>query len=146
MKMNSNDHLRDERLEEVVSYFRRMKVPTRPLDVDVLASLHIRYEVASQSPPFPLSSRRRYLTHIVIPSAAASLLFVSGLGIFSLQSTSGLALADVLEATETHKLVRYKMEQSTQTIGMTGRTQNTVYLDLETPRARTERASSAGCR
>ena len=76
---------------------------------------------------------------ILVPSAAAALVLLAGLGWFLLNSTTSVALADVVKAAEKHKLVKYKQSQTTDTKDMVGAaTDSIVYADLKTLRFRNE--------
>lgn len=82
---------------------------------------------------------------IVIPSAAAFLVLVSGLALFILHVASDASLAEVVKAAEKHNLVRYRQQQSTETKEGSGPLDSIVYSDLNKPRTRSEsQAKNAG--
>jgi hypothetical protein len=136
----SEDHRpgRDS-LEEAIEAFQRMKVPDRPPDAVVLARLGI-YQGNKGRSVFTPASKRAYVTRLLLSSAAA-LFLVFGLGIFAflLNSTAPMAVADVVKATEKHKLVRYKQRQTTDAkANASGQCDSTVYADLTAARLRSE--------
>jgi RNA polymerase sigma factor (sigma-70 family) len=125
-------------LEEALEAFRRMAVPDRPSDADVLAQLGRRLGDTAQPASIPAPSRRRYLMRLVVPSAAAAVLLAVGLGFLLLNGTAPIALADVVKAAQKYRLVRYKQQQTTDTKDMVGVTDSTVYGDLKGRRFRSE--------
>jgi hypothetical protein len=114
-------------LDEAIAAFQRMPVPDRPSDADVLARLG------------PVPKKGRHLLRLVVPPAAAAVLFVGGLGLLLLHGTAPLALADVVKAAGKHRLVRYQQQQITDTKehGCT-RVDSVIYADLTAPRLRSE--------
>ena len=89
--------------------------------------------------PSPL--KRRYLMRLLVSSAAAVLVLISGLVLFLLNGAASLALADVVKAAEKHKLLRVKMTQVTETtdpLVPRGELTTTEYWDLKAPRTRYE--------
>jgi hypothetical protein len=119
-------------LEEAIAAFRHMAVPDRPADADVLARLG-----PVSRPPF---SKRRYLMRILVPSAAAALLLTGGLGLWLLNGTASVALAQVIQAAQKHKLVRYKQvetcDDKANNIVASG--EYVCHADLKSPRTRSE--------
>jgi hypothetical protein len=104
-------------LDKAFDAIRRMPVPDQPPVTELLALLTIDQPI---DPPKAntrgvrklRSSNRRYLMRILVPSAAAALLLVGGLGLLFLNNTPALALGDVVEAAKKHKLVKYKHKQT----------------------------------
>lgn len=123
-----------DRLDAAVAAFRRMPVPERPADGVVLARL-----AAEPS----RRSRRKLLMRVATWSLAASVLAVAG-GVLLFGGSSPVALADVVKAAEKHKLVKYKMTMTTETIPPPGITADppvttfemVFYADLRAPRFR----------
>jgi hypothetical protein len=127
-------------LNEAIEAFQRMSVPQGPSDADVLARLGaLPGEPAPPvSQPSP-SARRGYLTRFLVPAVAAALLVTGLVGWLLLGSTAPLALADVVKAAATHKLVRYREQQITDTNDQVGaRRDSIVHADLTAPRLRSE--------
>jgi hypothetical protein len=124
-----------EPLDEAFDALRRMPVPERPPDGELLARLAAGTSPAAE--PVTLS-RRRTLMRVVSWSAAAATLAAAA-AVFLLAGPPSTALADVLQAAEKHKLVKYKLTQTTddkQNGNATGT--STAYADLKAPRFRTE--------
>src|SRR5262245_42898294 len=119
-------------LDRALDALRALPVPdARPADADVLARL------ASASPPaVPVSPKRRNWMRITRWSLAAGVLIAAG-AVYFLSGPSSVALADVVKAAEKHKLVRYKVEQTTEDKDNgTGTTESVHYADLRKPRFR----------
>jgi hypothetical protein len=130
-------------LDDLFSHLRRMPVPEQPADKDLLARLASAQPFASHEENTlevrsSHSSKRRYLMRVLIPSAAAALLFVA-LGWLFLNDTPALALGDVIEAAKKHKLVKYKHKQTdTPRDGLVASLEQVVYADLKALRFRSE--------
>ena len=96
----------------------------------------------SPAPPNPARAgerRRRIMRSVRYAAAAAALLVLGALGVFLLNGTPSVALADVVKAAQKHKLVRYKSkETTTDAKGNTGTAEWTVFADLKVPRFRKE--------
>jgi hypothetical protein len=136
--MSDDRRPRADPLEEAVQAFRRMTVPDPPPDADVLARLGTAAADATPAVPVPFSPKRRYLMRLVVPSAAA-LVLLGTAAVFLLTTTPSPTLADVVQAAEKHKLVKYKQVQTTDTRDMVGAsTESTVYADLKALRFRSE--------
>ena len=127
-------------LDEAVEAFQRMNVPDRPVDAVVLARLDAELDGTTRPVAAGASSKRsRYFMRFLIPSAAAAVLVIGGVGFLLLNGTASLALADVVKAAQKHKLVRYRQQQSTDTEAQTGaRVDSTVYADFTAPRLYSE--------
>jgi hypothetical protein len=130
-----SDELNREPLDAAFDALRRMPVPERPPDAELLARLATGLSPAAA--PLALL-RRRMLMRLATGSAAAAVLALAA-GVFLLTGSPTAALADVVKAAEKHKLVRYKLKQTTEdkTNG-TASGESVVYADLRTPRSRTE--------
>lgn len=129
-----------EPLDEAIDAFLRMSVPQRPSDTDLLARLGARQGGMTRpaSSPFP-STRRGSLIRFVVPSAAAALLVIGLVGLLLLNSAPSIALADVVQAAQKHKLVRYREQQITDTNEPIGAGRDSVvHADLTAPRLRSE--------
>jgi hypothetical protein len=134
--MSDNPQPPDDPLEEAALAFRQMAVPDRPRDAGVLAQLAAASGETGPAAPVSSSLKRRYLMRLVVPSAAA-LVLLGGTAVFLLTATPSPTLADVVKATEKHKLVKYKQVQTTDTKDMVGgSTESTVYVDLKSLRYR----------
>ncbi len=139
--MSGNQQAKHDPLEEAIEAFQRMTVPERPSDAGVLAQLGTRRRDAAQPVSTPSPSKRRYLMRLLVPSTAAALILIGALGLFLLNSTPPVALADVIKAAEQHKLVRVKKTQVTETTDTftpRGELTSTEYWDLKAPRTRSE--------
>jgi hypothetical protein len=94
----------------------------------------------TQRVSIPCSARRRFVMRVLVTSTAASLLLVGGLAVFLVSGTPAVALADVVKAAEKHKLVKYKITETGET--MDGQaiqpSVEVAYADLKAPRYRTE--------
>jgi hypothetical protein len=138
--MSENQQPKNDLLEEAVQAFQRMTVPDRPPDAEVLAQLGSPQ--LDTVPPIRVSSpsRRRYLMRVLVPAAAAASILLGGLGWFLFNSTTSVALADVIKAAEKHKLVKYKQTQTTEDKeqNLTASTDSVAYADLKAPRFRSE--------
>ena len=74
-----------------------------------------------------------------MPSAAAAVLVVAGMGWLLLQGTASLALAEVVQAAAKHKLVRYQEQRIEDTPEQAGAVlTSTVYADFTAPRLYSE--------
>jgi hypothetical protein len=131
-------------LEEAIEAFQRMRVPDGPPDAAILARLGDERTDKGWPLAIPASSksggsRRRWL----IPSAAAAVLVVAGIGWLLLQGTASPALADVVKAATKHKLVRYQEQQIVDNREQSGAVlTRTVYADLTAPRVYSESRQS----
>jgi hypothetical protein len=123
-------------LAEAIEAFQQMSVPDAPADAAILARLDD--ERADQARPVarPGSSKPRgRLLRFLIPSAAAAVLVIGGLGLLLLHGTASPVLADVVKAAAKHKLVRYQEQQITDTKAQSGALlTSTVYVDFTAPR------------
>jgi hypothetical protein len=73
---------------------------------------------------------------LLVPSAAAAIILLGGLGLFLLNATPSIALADVVQAAVKHKLVKYKETQTTTDKHWTVSGDCVMYADLQAPRYR----------
>jgi hypothetical protein len=135
--MSKYQQPRRDSLEEVIEAFQRMKVPDRPPDSEVLARLGNFH--GDKGRPLSSASKRRYVTRLLLSSAAA-LFFIVGVGLFGLvlNNAAPLAVADVVKAAKKHKLVRYKQQQKDARGSDSVRLESTVYADLTAARLRIE--------
>ena len=133
-------------LDEAIAAFQRMNVPDRLLDALVLRRLDAdrdeaaRRAVLHSSPaarkqPGCYGPRMRWLAR----SAVAAVVVLGGLGVWLLNGSAPLALADVVKAAEKHRLVRYREQEVTDTEAKTGSARDsTVYADIRAPRLYSE--------
>ena len=126
-------------LNTVFDAIRREPVPDRPPDAELLARLAAGPSPAAQ--PVTLA-RRRMIMRIAKWSLAAAVLAAVGAAVL-FSSSANIALADVLKATENHRLVKFKvmvtvMDDPGVTTDDPGTTVETVYADLRAPRFRQE--------
>jgi hypothetical protein len=133
-------------LNEAIEAFQRMTVPQGPSNAGVLAHLGDRESTTARPVTSPSPSTwRRYLLGLLVPSAAAALLVAGLVGWLLLSSRASVALADVVKATEKHKLVRYREQITKYKDNSDARHESIVHADLRAPRLRSESllASSA---
>jgi hypothetical protein len=134
----TEDHQSDhDLLESAVREFRRMPVPVRPSDEDLLARLATHRPTAGQTFPFPSASTRILLMNPTLRYATAGVL-IAITGWLFIARAGTIVLADVVKAAEQHTLVRYTETQITDANGMHGETTWTVYGDLRVARYRKE--------
>lgn len=93
-----------EPLDALFDAIRQEPVPNRPPDAALLARLTAEPRPAAEHPTL---TQRRIVMRIVTWSLAASVLAAIGAAIL-LTGSPGVALADVVKATEKHKVVKYK--------------------------------------
>ncbi len=138
--MNQNQQPKHDPLKDAIGAFQRMTVPDRPPDAVMLAQLGPPQGDTARPARILSPSNRRYLMRLMVPTVAAAALLLAGLTLFLFNSTSAIALADVVEAAEKHKLVKYKVTQTTEDkdSGITGTTDTVSYADLKAPRYREE--------
>jgi hypothetical protein len=130
----------DDALEEAIEAFQKMPVPDRPPDAAILARLCDQRIEQGWPLGIPASSKRgRSRTRWLIPSAAAAVLVVAGMGWLLLHGTASPALADIVKLAATHKLVRYQEQRIADTHEQSGAVvASTVYADLTAPRLYSE--------
>ena len=123
-------------LEEAIAAFRQMPVPERPGDDEMLARLAGtrragRFRMRQEPARWP--SRRAIL------SSAAAAVLCALCGWFLLGQSTTVALADVIQAAQKHRLVRYKQMQIIDE-GQRGDVapDRTVLADLQAFRVRSE--------
>lgn len=133
------DH-REDPLDEVIAGFRQMPVPDRPDDDDLLARLASLGAGGARTPGPPPHPFRRFLMRPAVRYVSAAALLVGAFGWLALSPSPSLALAEVIKAAEQHKLVRFRMKQTTddRQVRLTGSGTSTVYVDLVAPRLRIE--------
>lgn len=137
--MNESHQPQADALQEAIGAFRQMTVPERPSDAEVLLRIDFTQAKTLRPVSISLPSNRRLFMRFMVPSAAAVLLMLGGLGWFLLGTSSSVALADVTKAAEKHKLVKYKMTQTNTTSdGNSGTSDYTNYADLKALRIRSE--------
>jgi hypothetical protein len=127
-------------LDEAIAAFGQTPVPERPSDRDLLARMYDCAGGRFQAVLRPSASKtHRRLLQFLVPSAAAAMLLIAGLGLLLLHGTAPIALADVVKAAGKHKLVRYNQQQITDLKEQRGTQVNsTIYADFTTPRLRSE--------
>jgi hypothetical protein len=125
-------------LDAVFDAIRRQPVPDRPPDAELLARLSTVPAPADRS---VTRTRRRMIVRIAKWSLAATILAAVGTAVL-FTSSAPPALADVLKATEKHKLVKFK---ATVTLTYTPEANpdpetraHVVYADLRAARFRQE--------
>src|SRR5262245_23660001 len=123
-------------LNETIEAFRQMSVPERPPDTAMLAWLGDRSTDSAQPPAVSSSSNRSGLVRqLRVPSAAAAVLVLGGIGLLLLQGSTSIALADVVKAAHRHQFVRYQEHRITDTQEQSGAVLlSTVYADFTAPR------------
>jgi hypothetical protein len=126
-----------EPLDEAFDALRRMPVPDRPADADADLLARLAAGPSPAAGPAPPTDRRMVM-RIATWSLAASALAAVG-GVLLLTGSPSVALADVLKATEKHKLVKFTSTQSVETKDGSAVEPlvQTVYADLKAPRSRT---------
>jgi hypothetical protein len=130
-----DDH--DDTLDEIVSEFRRMAIPDPPDRTGILSRMRSpRARVAGTAATLFLSVGSFLMRPTVRYLSAALLL--AALAWLTLGPSSSVALAEVLKATEQHKLVRFQMREITEQPVGTLELEETVYADLTAPRLRLE--------
>jgi len=119
-------------LDAVFDAIRREPVPDRPPDIELLARLAAGPSPAAQAVTL---ARRRMIMRIAEWSLVAAVLAAVGATVLFTSSAS-IALADVLQATEKHKMVKFKV--TVTVMDDPGTTVETMYADLRAPRFRQE--------
>src|SRR5205823_3829753 len=133
------DHPKPDPLETALAAWRRMPVPDRPADDDLLAQLRAARESPIHPSAVPFRSLRRFLMRPTIRYLAAAAVLFALFGWLVLTSSNSVALADVIQATAKHKLVRYKLKQiCDDKENGSAEGHSTVYVDLKSPRLRIE--------
>jgi outer membrane lipoprotein-sorting protein len=128
-------------LDDAVHAFRQMAVPDPPPDADTLARLGAAPNQITPAAAIPTSTKGRFLMRLAVPSTAA-LILLGGAALVILTNTPTPTLADMIQAAEKYKLVKYKEVQTTDTKDFVGMpTERTVYADLTAPRTRIELAN-----
>ena len=133
-----NDH-REDPLDEVIEAFRQSPVPDRPDDEALMARL---VHMSGRPGPGSSLSSHPFWRFLMLPSvryaSAAAILLV--VGWLALSPSPTPALAEVIEAAEQHKLVRFQSRQTTddRETHLTGSGTMTVYIDMVVPRLREE--------
>jgi hypothetical protein len=132
--MNPNN--RPDPLDEAFAALRRMTVPDRPPDADLLARLAAGPLPAAK--PVSFFKRRNVMRLSVCSAAAAVLVAATTLILFN--GSASIALADVIKAAEKHKLVKYKLTQADDMKDGGGVMPlvRIMYADLKAPRFRME--------
>jgi hypothetical protein len=131
----------DDQLDEVISEFRRMPVPQPPDNSELLsrmAAAPARDErsLSSSAAFFP---SRSFLMRPTVRYLSAAALILLVLGWLAVSPSSSVALAEVIRATEQHRLVRYQLREICQYKAHGAVEQvRTVYADLAAPRLRFE--------
>lgn len=80
--MSSNDQPGQDPLERAVEGFRRMTVPERPPDAELLARFDSRQGGSSGASRTPLSPKKRQVVYALLFSAAAAVLLLVSLALF----------------------------------------------------------------
>jgi hypothetical protein len=139
MNMSENQRPDPDPLEHAIMGFQHMTVPDRPHDVELLSKLGARSRDGIQLALTPSFLKGRHRVRILATSATAALLVLGSFGLLLLTSTSSIALADIAEVVQSHKLVRYHTKETsdTKTIGA-ATSEYTVYADLKALRFRKE--------
>jgi hypothetical protein len=136
--MSSDPDPDPDPLDAVFDAIRRQPVPDRPPDAELLARLARHPSPAAQS---VTRTRRRMIVRIAKWSLVATVLAAVGTAVLFTSSVP-VALADVLKATEKHKLVKFR---ATVTLTYTPEANpdpetrvHVVYADLRAARLRQE--------
>jgi hypothetical protein len=132
----------DDPLNQVIGAFRGMAVPEAP-EAPLLFT-RPPSDRATGEPDGTSSSRKiwRILMHPTVRYGAAATILIVAFGWLAFGPSSSLAMADVIRAAESHKLVKYQFQLiSAERPGMPRtETRGTVYVDLVKPRSRFEAA------
>ncbi len=152
MITNNEDPPGGDELDVALGEFRRMPVPDRPPDEDVLARLGSLAAASASPVPGPLAARKPFLRHPGTYAAAIAAVVLVGWAM--LTTGAPMAFANVAQAVTRYKLVRHKQTQTTDHVAVpeaanataadasapdTRQTSvSTVYQDLQAPRSRTE--------
>ena len=132
------DH-EDDKLDEVISAFRRMPVPAPPDHSDLLSRLTPAGAGDGRSPSAALRLARSFLMRPSVRYLSATALLLGALVWLVLSLSSPIALAEVIQATERHKLVRYQLRDIfDDKTAVAVEQKRTVYADLTAPRLRFE--------
>jgi hypothetical protein len=138
--MSTNHQPSHDPLEQVIHAFGQMTIPDQPSDSKVLTRIDALDRPATRISPISFSSNSSFLLRRLVPSTVAALVLLGFLGLFFLNNTSSIALADVVKAAEMHKLVKYKVTQTTDDKrNGTASGESVMYADLAAPRYREER-------
>ncbi|MBX3413720.1 MAG: hypothetical protein KF708_13600 [Pirellulales bacterium] len=137
--MSDNHSSNHDAVQQAIDGFRHMSVPDRPADSAVVARLEAN-QLTTARLSTPLSTKRRFVMRALVPSSVAATLIIGLLATFLWTNPSSSAIAQVLEAAEMHKLVKYKVTQTTddKRYGTNSAT-SVMYADLAAPRYREER-------
>jgi hypothetical protein len=128
----------DDPLDEIISEFRRMAIPDPPDHLSVLSRMGSPQARDAGAATTVFLSARSFLMRPTVRYLSAAALLLAALAWLTLGSSGSVALAEVLRATEQHKLVRFQMREIThQAVGVL-ESKQTVYADLEAPRLRRE--------
>src|SRR5262245_49392582 len=137
--MSAHEEPTYESLGEAVEAFQRVSVPTRPRDADLLARINAELDDKAHPAAMPCTPKRRAYLRFLVPSAAAAVLVIAGIGWLLLHGGASVALADVVKAAAKHKLVRYRQQQISDRSTQIGTSvESTVYADFTAPRLYSE--------
>jgi hypothetical protein len=127
-------------LDEAIEAFQRMSVPDGPPSTALLERLGDELADQARPAPIPFSPKRSGLAmRLLLPSAAAAVLVLGGLGLLLLGGATSPALADVVKAATKHRLVRYQETRVTSTKEQSAAVlRSTVYVDFTAPRLYSE--------
>lgn len=137
--MSDNHPFNHDAVQQAIDSFRHMAVPDRPADSEVLARLEV-IQLPTARLSIPRSTKRSFIMRALVPSSVAATVMIGLLATFLLTNPSSFAIAQVIKAAEIHKLVKYKVTQTTddKRYGTSSGT-SVMYADLAAPRYREER-------
>jgi hypothetical protein len=137
----------DEPLDRAIAEIQRMAVPAPPGPDTLLALIPAQSQPAAAERDF--GRKRLAMRRVYQVATAAAAIIVLATGWLMLGPPATLAIAEVIEATTSHKVVRYNLETSAEIKMKTSAHQNeeefvpatnqeVVYFDLTSPRFRIE--------
>ena len=136
----SDDHTPqgEDVVDQAIAAFQRMPVPKRPDDDAMLARLAGQQSGVNHPMAHTTLSKRSFFMRPALHFATAAAILI-GVGALLLWSPAApLALAEVIQAAERHKLVRYKMELTVKDQNGSHSEIVTSYQDLQANRSREE--------
>jgi hypothetical protein len=128
----------DDAVDRAVAAFQQMPVPERPHDDAMLACLASRRSSVNHPMAQTTYIKRRFFMRPAFHLATAAAILI-GVGAWLLWSPAGpVALAEVIQAAQRHKLVRHRMEFTVQDENGSNSEMITSYLDLQAHQSREE--------
>jgi len=128
----------EDAVDRAIAAFQRTPVPERPDDDAMLAFLAARQPGVNRPIAQTELSKRSFFMRPAFHFATAAAILI-GVGAWLLWSPAApFALAEVIQAAERHKVVRYRMELTVQDPNGSHSEMITSYLDLQAHRSREE--------